>query len=271
MIAVVLVFLKALHTALHSGWTNWSHCQHQWTGPLFLHTLTNTCCLDSNHTYYNEMIPQIAWVLISLRANDNEHVIYVYQSFIYFFWGLCSDPFCVSMIFSFLSSLYSLDLNLLASQDSFSCSVGCLFIDSLNYFCWIENFNFVRSNLPIIGLISRTNRILFRESLPLHIPCRALSTFSPKSFSFGSYIEGVGPLWADFVWGMKDWVSFFYMQTPRFPNIIRWKCDVLSSVHFWHLCQKSGNWKLLIYIPLYRSMSLFLCQYNAAFITMILK
>lgn len=48
------------------------------------------------------------------------NTLYIFISHLYyFFWGLCSDPFCVSMIFSFLNSLYSLDINLLASQNFF--------------------------------------------------------------------------------------------------------------------------------------------------------
>ena len=137
-------FLRNLHTVFHSGCTNLRSHQQCMKGPLFPHLLQ---CVLFVFFLIIVILRGVRWYFIvvltciSLAINNVEH-FFMFLLAIYVFFGKMSvQIFCSFLnwfdffvMLSWMSCLYILNINplsVLSFGNTFSHSVGCLFVTSM--------------------------------------------------------------------------------------------------------------------------------------------
>lgn len=142
--------------------------------------------------------------------------------------------------FRFLSSLYILDINSSSAvqpAEIFLHSV-CHLFHSINYFfCCAETFfNFMRTHLFTVGIVSRATGVPFRKGLPEHMPSTALPASSSNGFRVPVLTWRSLHRCIDLVQLEKGILTPFHVWLSSFLVPLM-RLSFLQCV-FWHRCQQ---------------------------------
>lgn len=186
----------------------------------------------------------------------------------------------VFLLRSFLSYLCVLEMSsLLDTQvtDIFTHSAGCPFSWwTASGTAW-KLFNFTRSHLSIVGIISRATIAWYRMWVPCWSFERTSLLFSPNRPKIWIIPECLWSIWSCF-WcrvNERGLLSFSYRWGPSLLSAVCWRTYLSSKVCFWHLWgNKSGGcggMGLYLSISFHQSFCLFLRQSHTVFVTMALQ